>query len=670
MKYQLVILLLLFNRILPCQTAFSRGSDYAVFFYVTDFAPGIISLPETERECKALKTELELNYGFRCELVPNPSQETIKKTLARYNQTVKANDQVLYVFSMHGYYDKTNDLGYLVAADGKPRSDDPYGETFLKYVDLRPYFSACKAKHILVAIDACYSGSFAEIRNRKLPEAPVYEETECTTRLRRSFDYKGRQYLTSGNKEERTPAKSAFAAQFLETLRKDYSSNNKMIFFDDLAYQLGRAGSTSPEDGSFTGHEPGSSFVFVRKDACVKLSDKDSDGIPDEKDGCPEKWSSNPSGCPDEDMGVSDTSADLAAWRKAKEENSIASFNNYLIRFPEGEFREEAVLKLRELEQKLKTDKDNTAWQIAEEKNSREGYLDYLARYPAGLHAEEARKRSENPDKPDFMVLIPGGTFNMGSENGDSDEKPVHKVEISAFYMGKFEVTVADFRAFVNATAYQTDAEKGDGSYVWQKGKWEKKSGINWRNDAEGKVAQDNHPVIHVSWNDAKAYCEWLSNKSGQVYRLPTEAEWEYAAGNGAKHTKYSWGNDQPSGRKGGSLADETGAEAYNWNKTAENIFLGYNDGYKSTAPVGSFLPNDFGLYDMTGNVWEWCSDWKGDYSSGSQTNPQGPSNGSPRVLRGGSWLSLPQVCRVAVRNYGAPGRRYNDVGFRLARTK
>jgi formylglycine-generating enzyme required for sulfatase activity len=177
-------------------------------------------------------------------------------------------------------------------------------------------------------------------------------------------------------------------------------------------------------------------------------------------------------------------------------------------------------------------------------------------------------------------------------------------------------------------------------------------------------------PVIHVSWNDAKAYCEWLSEKSGQTYRLPTEAEWEYAAGNGAKHTKYSWGNGQPYGKKAGNLADETGAEAFNWNKTADSIFLGYDDGYKSTAPVGSFLPNDFGLYDMTGNVWEWCSDWKGDYSSGIQTNPQGPSMGSGRVFRGGSWGDSPLYCRVAGRDDGAPHGRVSIVGFRIARTK
>ncbi|MFM7401551.1 MAG: SUMF1/EgtB/PvdO family nonheme iron enzyme, partial [Bacteroidota bacterium] len=412
-------------------------------------------------------------------------------------------------------------------------------------------------------------------------------KTDCISEVKKYFSYKGRQYVTSGNKDERTPAKSAFAAKFLETLRKDYNAD-KMIFFDDLAYKLSKAGSTNPENGTFTGHDPGSSFVFARKDACVNLSDRDSDGVSDDKDGCPDKWSSNPSGCPDDDKGGSNTSADLAAWRRAKEQNSISAFNDYLIGFPNGEFREEAVLKLKDLEQEQKVRNDNSAWELAVEKNNKEGYQKYLDKYPSGLHAAEARKRLDESDKPDFMVLIPGGTFNMGSENGDSDEKPVHRVTLNDFYLGKYEVTVAEFRVFVNDTGFKTDAEKGDGSTIYESGSWNKKSGINWRNDTEGKTAQDNHPVIHVSWNDAKAYCDWLSKKSSKNYRLPTEAEWEYGAKGGKQSQGYEYAGSNNVGDVG-------------WHNS--------NSGNK-THPVGEKRPNELGLYDMTGNVWEWCSDW------------------------------------------------------------
>ncbi len=268
-------------------------------------------------------------------------------------------------------------------------------------------------------------------------------------------------------------------------------------------------------------------------------------------------------------------------------------------------------------------------------------------------------------DRTDNMVLIPGGTFQMGSEESD-DEKPVHRVTLSDFYLSKYEVTLAEFRAFIEASGYQTDAEKEGDSYGYEGTEWKKIAGRNWRHDPEGNPAPDNHPVINVSWNDAVAYCQWLGEKTGLPYRLPTEAEWEYAAGNGAKHTKFSWGNGDPTGKKGGNVADETGKKKFStW-----TIFSGYTDGFVFTAPVGSFDYNDFGLYDMTGNVWEWCSDWYGSYASGNQTNPSGPASGSVRVLRGGSWLYHPLYCRVANRDSSTPGYRNGNVGFRLARTK
>lgn len=282
-------------------------------------------------------------------------------------------------------------------------------------------------------------------------------------------------------------------------------------------------------------------------------------------------------------------------------------------------------------------------------------------------------KGMQNNAVPDNMLRIQGGTFKMGSTDGEDDEKPVHEVTVSDFYLSKYELTVAEFQTFIEASGYQTDAEKnGEGSNFYNSttANWERKPGIDWRYDAEGNFRPEseyNHPVIHVSWNDAMAYCYWLSQKTGKTYRLPTEAEWEYAAGNGSRHTKYSWGDGEPAGKKVGNVADETTASQYKWTKT--NIFLNYNDGYASTAPAGSFDSNDFGLFDMTGNVWEWRSDWNGNYSSEKQTNPGGPSSGVHRVFRGGGWYGSPQYCRVAARGNLSPAHRYENLGFRLARS-
>jgi formylglycine-generating enzyme required for sulfatase activity len=269
------------------------------------------------------------------------------------------------------------------------------------------------------------------------------------------------------------------------------------------------------------------------------------------------------------------------------------------------------------------------------------------------------------------MVLVHGGTFQMGCNAGEQNEKPVHSVTIHSFYMGKYEVTVGQFKQFIDKTSYQTDADKKGGSYIWTGRTWEMKAGMNWKCDAEGKIRQVNEykqPVTNVSWNDAMEYCKWLSQKTGKNYRLPTEAEWEYAAGNGSKHTKYSWGNSEPYGENGGNMPDRSAKQKFN----DMTVWSHYNDGFIFTAPVGSFKPNEFGLYDITGNVWEWCSDWydEGYYMSSPSNDPKGPSMGSSRVQRGGSWVCRPEYQRVANRNFDDPSFRHSDVGFRLARTE
>ena len=267
------------------------------------------------------------------------------------------------------------------------------------------------------------------------------------------------------------------------------------------------------------------------------------------------------------------------------------------------------------------------------------------------------------------MAFVKGGTFKMGSNDESADEKPVHNVTVSSFMMGKYEVTVGQFAAFVAATNYQTDAEKGDGSYAYINGTWQKKAGINWRHDEEGNerpTSQYTYPVVHVSHNDAVAFCDWLSKKEGKTYRLPTESEWEYAAG-GSSHTKYSWGNSETSGVSG-NVADETAKKKYSgW-----STFSGYTDGYVYAAPVGKFAANTFGLYDMSGNVWEWCSDWYADnwyaQPAASKPNPENQTHGSKtfRVLRGGSWHYPPDYARVADRGNYAPDLRSCFVGFRV----
>ena len=266
------------------------------------------------------------------------------------------------------------------------------------------------------------------------------------------------------------------------------------------------------------------------------------------------------------------------------------------------------------------------------------------------------------------LVLIPPGEFMMGSpeaEEGRFDwEGPQHRVRITKpFYLGAHEVTVGQFRRFVSDAGYKTDAEKdGKGGFgVTADGNWEQKPEYTWRNP--GFPQTDEHPVVNVSWNDAVAFCEWLSGKEGREYRLPTEAEWEYACRAGTT-TRYYHGNEEEGLAQVGNVADAEAKKKFpGWTT------ISASDGYVYTAPVGKFRANGFGLYDMHGNVWEWCSDWYDAkyYANSPVDNPKGPASGSYRVVRGGSWRDSPRLCRSASRLGGSPVRRCYDLGFRVA---
>ena len=173
--------------------------------------------------------------------------------------------------------------------------------------------------------------------------------------------------------------------------------------------------------------------------------------------------------------------------------------------------------------------------------------------------------------------------------------------------------------------------------------------------------------MVNVSWNDAVAFCKWLSRKEGKTYRLPTEAEWEYACRAGTT-TRYYSGDDPETLAKVGNVADATAKAKFpDWKYTIKA-----NDGYVFTAPVGKFKPNAFGLYDMHGNAWQWCADWYGAdyYATSPADDPTGPDSGDVRVLRGGSWFDGPSVTRSAIRLGVIPGYGGSSTGFRVARTQ
>jgi formylglycine-generating enzyme required for sulfatase activity len=268
------------------------------------------------------------------------------------------------------------------------------------------------------------------------------------------------------------------------------------------------------------------------------------------------------------------------------------------------------------------------------------------------------------------LTLIPAGQFLMGSapndKEVDDDEKPWHWVRITQpFYLGTHELTRGQFRRFVDDAAYQTEAEKdGKGGYGWNEEtkKFEQNARYNWQNPGFDHQT-DEHPVVNVSWNDAQAFVSWLSRKEGKTYRLPTEAEWEFACRAGSK-TRYSFGDDPEGLAEVGNIADGTAKEKYpDWTGIAAR------DGYVCTAPVRRFRPNAWGLYDMHGNVWEWCSDGydMNYYKQSPMDDPMGALRASLRVCRGGGWSGNPRSARSASRGWYEPGDRHGLLGFRVA---
>jgi len=289
-----------------------------------------------------------------------------------------------------------------------------------------------------------------------------------------------------------------------------------------------------------------------------------------------------------------------------------------------------SVLLLPTLAFLLLMPREGDRWRLAKAIGTPDAYGDFLRQYPESAHAAEAKREIERQaesiranaaaivrELQASMVSIPDGSFTMGATWGYPDERPSHTVSLSGFMMGKHPITQAQWMAVMG-----TNPSHFQGC--------------------------PSCPVERVSWDDAQTFISKLNALTGQTYRLPTEAEWEYAAGGGSSG-RTKWAGTDSRWSLGG----------YAW-------YSGNAD--SKTHPVGQKSPNRLGLYDMSGNVWEWCSDWYGPYTSGALTNPRRANSGSHRVLRGGSWSFIAYAVRVASRNLSYPDYRNINNGFRLVR--
>lgn len=230
------------------------------------------------------------------------------------------------------------------------------------------------------------------------------------------------------------------------------------------------------------------------------------------------------------------------------------------------------------------------------------------------------------------MVFVKGGTFRMGSSHGDKDEVPVHVVSVKSFYISKYEITVKQYKEYCRATGKKMPPTPKEEWYQ------EHDRARKW-------IWKDENPITKVTWYDIIKYCKWLSGKTGKNYELPTEAQWEFAAKGGTKSKHYSF-----------SGSDNINEVAWYDETTYE----------RGPMPVGRLKPNELGIYDMSGNAWEWCNDFYAMYKSSKQNNPKGPSKGIYRSIRGGSWYYVDKMAMSSTRDGPKPDYCNYNYGFRV----
>jgi formylglycine-generating enzyme required for sulfatase activity len=349
----------------------------------------------------------------------------------------------------------------------------------------------------------------------------------------------------------------------------------------------------------------------------------------------------------------------------------------------EAEAQKAAADKAKALALRIETEARRMADLAAKKQAEAMAKAEEHARVQAAASVKEAPRAVLRPgsvfqDCADCprMVVIPPGEFTMGSPASEAgrgvEEGPQRQVAIAQpFALGRTEVTVAEFRRFADETGYKTDAERdpraqGCSGFIYADpaaASAEPPAVTSWR--SPGLTQAESHPVLCVSWNDARSYAQWLSKKTGKRYRLPSEAEWEYAARAGSVTARY-WGDDPVQACRFANVADQSRFQTWGFGQKHE-----CTDGHYFTAPAGGYAPNRFGLYDMLGNAWEWTEDcWNASYAGAPQDGSAWLAGDcAQRVSRGGSWSTVPRFARSAARSKNTADSRDNLTGFRLART-
>lgn len=557
-------------------------------------------LKNPSNDARAMAVKLK-KLGFDVVARENLSTRQISTTLREFRSRLQPGGVALFFYAGHGM--QVKGINYLPSVDANISSEEDVPLNSVNVNQVLEIMDDAKTRLNLVFLDACRNNPFTR-RFRSAGDGLARINAPSGTLI--SFATRPGSVASDGEGDHGLYTQNLLAQ--IETPNQPIEQNLKRVV---AAVKKASNGAQEPwMEGSLDGD-----FYFV---------------------GGP---TGSPAAAPVGGLGESAT-FELTFWDSIKASDNVEDYRAYLEKYPQGQFAPLAEGRLRRL---------------APAKPTESGAV-------PGRDAGGAQVFRDCPECPE-MVVIPAGSFQMGApakEAGSGDsERPRHEVRIGKpLAIGRYEVTRAQYAAFVKATGHQ-----GEGScYVWVGSEWLNQPGRSWRDPDFDQ--DDGHPVVCVSWQDAKAYVAWLAMKTGKAYRLPSESEWEYAARGGTRTSRF-WGDDPDLACEFANVhdTDSQARRRFPWEAHA------CRDGYVETAPVGKFKPNAYGLHDMLGNAWEWVEDCQSvNYIGAPADGSARVSDDCPRrVYRGGGW-SGPASVRAATRNSNPASYRSQLLGIRVVR--
>jgi formylglycine-generating enzyme required for sulfatase activity len=594
----------------------------------------VSKLQKAGNDATAMARELKA-AGFTVQLHRDLNYRSMVRTVETFTAGIKGGDEVVVFFAGHGVQIKNG--AYLLPTDIDATTESEVEKTSYELNALTEKLSDAKAAFSLVMVDACRNNPLPKKQGRSVGNSRGLSAIEPPKGQMVVYSAsKGQTALDALSDKDKNP-NSVFTREFVARMKKPgLRIEDLMREVQDAVEAL--AGTVQHEQRPALYNEARGNFYFFGPTTVQVAPTK------------PE---------------TSDAQIEQQAWTAAQSGNTVAGYAAYLEEYPKGRFAAAARVARASL----------AASAVAQPPAP----VKPVQATPPAVQTALATAGQTVKDCSDCpeMVVIPAGSFRMGAPDSEQGrgprEGPVHEVRIGySFALGKYELTRGEFARFVNVSGYKTEAERSQmGCYGLDSSKFEWRVSKNWRDP--GFPQTDGHPVVCVSWSDAQAYLAWLNEKApGKGFRLPSEAEWEYAARANQGATRFPWGDDLGHNQIC-DFANGLDSNAKEQMPHFPPIPSSCSDGYAYTAPVGSFKANAFGLYDMHGNALEWMQDiWHDNYQGATSDGSAWINGGEQarRVLRGGGWSSSPRNLRSANRS---PERelqfRSSIIGMRIART-